>query len=68
MSADMSFELGRVRKSWQSLSRQDKTIVLMRLNQMRTDAEAMSDSESLVEEIDELRHDIRSALGIEATE
>jgi len=68
MSADMSFELGRVRKSWQSLSRQDKTIVLMRLNQMRTDAEAMSDFESLVEEIDELRHDIRSALGIEATE
>jgi hypothetical protein len=64
----MSFELGRVRKSWQSLSRQDKTIVLMRLNQMRTDAEAMSDSQSLVEEIDELRHDIRSALGIEATE
>ena len=64
-TADVSQQLQRMRKSWQSLSRQDKTIALVRLDGLYAAVSEMDDSDALLVEINQLQGDIRLALGLE---
>ena len=67
-SAEIERQYRRISKSWPSLSRQDKTIALKRLEELHVQALSVAGDGALSEQISQLHETIRLALGMEPTD